>query len=251
MQEREPGLLDQRQGVFEHRLGLGRKAGDQVGAEGGVGAHGADLAHQLQGVGAAVAALHPLQDHVVAGLQRQVQVGHQPRLDSQAAHQVGVDLGRVDGRQPQARQLGDQLQDPRDELAERRLAGQVRPPARHVHAGQHHLPVALGGEPPHLVHDLARRGRARVAAAVGDDAEGAAVVAAVLHLDVGARAVLQAVDQVAGGFPHAHDVVDPHAHRLGLRCVGPGLALFRIAQHEVDLGHAGEGGGGRSGRRSR
>ena len=32
------------------------------------------------GVGAAVAALHPLEDQVVAGLQREVEMRHQPRL---------------------------------------------------------------------------------------------------------------------------------------------------------------------------
>src|SRR3712207_8029059 len=41
-----------------------------------------------------------------------------------------------------------------------------------------------------------------------DDTEGAAVVAAVLHLDEGARATLQAFDHVRRRLAHAHDVVD-------------------------------------------
>ncbi len=65
----------------------------------------------------------------------------------------------------------------------------------------------------HLLHHVARRRRARIAAAVGDDAEGAAVIAAVLHLHVGAGAFGEAVDQMRRGFAHAHDVGDEHALR--------------------------------------
>src|SRR6202008_1429547 len=137
----------------------------------------------------------------------------------------------------------NQLEDPRRQLAQRRLAGQVGAPAGDVDAGPHHLAVALGGPPTHLLDHLAGGRRARIPAAVGDDAEGAAVVAAVLHLDIGAGAILQPVDQVGGGFPHAHDVVYPHAAEFGLGCVGAGGALLGVAQDEVDLGHAGEGGG--------
>jgi hypothetical protein len=45
----------------------------------------AHLVDQLQGVGAGVAPLHALEDHVVAGLQRQVQVRHQAWFLGQAA----------------------------------------------------------------------------------------------------------------------------------------------------------------------
>ena len=47
----------------------------------------ADLGHQPERVGAAVAALHPLQDQIVAGLQRQMEMRHQPRF---AADQLYV-----------------------------------------------------------------------------------------------------------------------------------------------------------------
>ena len=48
-------------------------------------------------IGARMAALHPLEDHVVAGLQGQVQVGHEPGLLGQAAHQ-----GRVRAARPKS-----------------------------------------------------------------------------------------------------------------------------------------------------
>ena len=85
-------------------------------------------------------------------------------------------------------------------------------------------------------------------AAVGDDAERAAVVAAVLHLHEGAGAVRQALDHVRGGFAHAHDVVDADLLLAGHAevrhaAIGVGGQLLRIAEDEVDLRHGGEGRG--------
>ena len=68
------------------------------------------------------------------------------------------------------------------------------------------------------------------------------MVAAVLHLDKGARAAVRSRRPVRRGLAHRHDVVDPHRARR--RCVGrqaAGARLFGIAQHQVDLGHGGEG----------
>lgn len=69
------------------------------------------------------------------------------------------------------------------------------------------------------------------------------MVAAVLHLDVGAGAILQPVDQVAGGLAHSIDVVDAHPAQFGLRQVGARRAFLGVAQDQVHLGHAGEGRG--------
>ena len=46
----------------------------------------ADLFGEADRVGAAVPALHALQDQVVAVLQRQMEVGHQPRLVGDGVH---------------------------------------------------------------------------------------------------------------------------------------------------------------------
>ncbi len=70
-----------------------------------------------------------------------------------------------------------------------------------VDAGQHDLAIAALGEPAHLRHHLVHRHRARIAAAERNDAEGAAVVAAVLHLHEGARAAVDAVDRDAARMP--------------------------------------------------
>ncbi len=69
VQEGQAGLLHQLDRVFEHRLGLRRETGDQVGAKGRVRAHRAHALDQRQGVGPTVPSLHALEDHVVAGLQ--------------------------------------------------------------------------------------------------------------------------------------------------------------------------------------
>src|SRR5690606_1043309 len=87
----------------------------------------------------------------------------------------------------------------------------------------------------------------RIAAAVRNDAEGAAMVAAVLHLHEGARPALDGIDHVRGGFPHLHDVVDAHLleqvdAEIGQRAVGMALQLLFVAEDEIDLLHGGEAG---------
>jgi hypothetical protein len=138
------------------RLRLGGKARDDVGAEGHVGAQAARLPAEGDGVVAQVAALHPLQDQVVAMLQRQVQMRHQPRLRRDGQHQVFVGLDRVDGTDPEPRQVRHQPQDAHHQIAEARRARQVAAPAGQVHAGQHDLVVAAIHQPLDLVHHDAR-----------------------------------------------------------------------------------------------
>ena len=68
------------------------------------------------------------------------------------------------------------------------------------------------------------------------------MVAAVLHLDEGAGAAVEPVDQMAGGLVHRHDVVDADTGVLAqAEIVAPRLELLGIAEDEVDLGHGGEG----------
>ena len=64
-----------------------------------------------------------------------------------------------------------------------------RPPAGQIDAGQHNFVEALVHQPLDLVDHNARRDRPRIAATVRDDAKGAAVIAAVLDLHIGAARV--------------------------------------------------------------
>ena len=106
MKLRQPAFVDQIERAGEHRLGLGREAGDDVAAEGHVRPQPPHLIAEGDGVGARVAALHALEDHVVAGLQRQMQMRHQPGVVGQRVEQIGVGLDRIDRGQPQPLKLG-------------------------------------------------------------------------------------------------------------------------------------------------
>src|SRR3546814_11712306 len=72
-----------------------------------------------------------------------------------------------------------------------------------------------------------------------DLAEGAAVVAALLHLDEGARAFGEAGDELRRGLLHRHDVVHGDARRLRIKKTLRAQLLL-VAEHAVDLGHGGE-----------
>ena len=108
--------------------------------------------------------------------------------------------------------------------------------------------MAALGQRPDLLDDGAHRHRARIAAAIRDDAEGATVVATVLHLHEHARqAALEAFDEMRRHFPHRHDVGDRDlvAHDAGIEHrarIAPGRAahLVVIADDAVDLGHVGK-----------
>jgi hypothetical protein len=86
-------------------------------------------------------------------LQRQVQMRHQARLGRDGEHQVVVGLDRVDGTDPQARQVRDQSQDAHHQITQARRARQIAAPAGEVDAGQHDLVVAAIHEALDLVDD--------------------------------------------------------------------------------------------------
>ena len=122
-----------------HLVGLGRESGDQIGAEHGVGPAAPDVGANAQRIGAAVAALHALQDHVVAGLQAEMQMRHQPRLGLDQSQEVVVDLDGIERGQPQTAQFGHLRQQAADHLAEDGPARQIGAIGGDVDAGQHDL----------------------------------------------------------------------------------------------------------------
>ena len=90
-----------------------------------------------------------------------------------------------------------------------------------------------------LIDNLASGGGAGIAAAIGDDAEGAAVITAGLHLNIGAGAAVQPVHEMTGDLADRHDVI--HLHLVPATNDG-GLEGFRpqllgIAKHLIHLGH--------------
>ena len=111
------------------------------------------------GVVAQMAALHALEHHVVAGLQGEMQMRHQPGLAGDRVEKVVVRLDRVDGGEAQPLELRHVAQEALHQGAELRLAGQVRAVAGDVDAGEHHLARAVLDEDAHLLHHRAHRAR--------------------------------------------------------------------------------------------
>ena len=125
-----------------------------------------------------------------------MQMRHQPRIVGDGVEQIAIGLDRIDRRNPQPLQLRHMPQDLLDQLPELRRARQIGAVAGEIDAGQHDLGMAALDQRADLLDHRAHRHRARIAAAVRDDAEGAAMVAAVLHLHEDARqAALKTVDR--------------------------------------------------------
>ncbi len=118
MQEWDGATFHEVEAVGEHRVRLGREAGDQVGADGDPRPQGAGPGDHRQHVGAQMPPLHALQDEIAAGLDRQMQMRHQPRLVLDQPPQIVVDRRRIERGQPQPRQLRHQRQQPPHHLAE-------------------------------------------------------------------------------------------------------------------------------------
>ena len=118
----EAAFVDDGERALEHRLVLGRKARDDVGAEDHVGTQPPDLFAEGDGVGPQMPPLHALEDEIVARLQREMQVRHEPRLVGDRIEKIAVGLDGVDRRDAQALELGHVPQDRLHEGAEGRLA---------------------------------------------------------------------------------------------------------------------------------
>ncbi len=109
-----------------------------------------------------------------------MKVRHEARLRCDDVEQIGIRLDAVDGGQAQPFEIGQGFQQALDEAAEAQVAALVR---GDVDAGEDDVARAL-------IHSLANcgengfgRDRAGLAPAERNDAERAAMVAAVLNLD--------------------------------------------------------------------
>ena len=163
-----------------------RETGNQVRTHGKIWAPRFQPANKLHGVTAQVAAFHALQDQVRPVLQREMQVRHQSRLALEQFTQQGIDLHPVERGHAQPGKLREPRENGGHEVSQRRRAGKIVAPARHVHTGQHHFTGALVQMPFHLLQNLCDGKGATGAASLRDDAEGAGVIASVLHPDEGA-----------------------------------------------------------------
>src|ERR1700741_557810 len=140
-------------------------------------------------------------------------MGQQARLLCHQTPEIVVDLIGIERRQPEPLKVWHQREEPPRELAEPRLSWQIGAETRDVDAGQYDLAVAALDEMARLRDDVADRHGTVVAASQGDDAEGTAVVAALLHLEEGAGAAFEAVDEMGRRLPDREDVLNEKARR--------------------------------------
>ena len=154
MELSQPTFIDQIERAGEHGFGLGRESGDNVGAENDVGTQPARLLAERNCIATRVPPLHALENEIVAGLQRQMEVRHQPRLVGKRIKQIEVGFDRIDRRQPQTVQVRHIPENALDQHAQPRCARQVRSIARDIDARKHDFAIAVAGEAPHLVNDI-------------------------------------------------------------------------------------------------
>ena len=228
------------QTVCEHRVAFRWKTGNDIRADGNVRSRRFQPLHKIDRLCPAVPPLHPLQDHVVARLQRQMDMRHHAVMLRDQIEQAVVHLDPVEGRQAQPGQIGHGAQNALDQAAEPRTAGQVRAIAGHVHTGQHDFAEAFTHQRLGALDDGARRHRATVAAAEGDDAKGTAMIAAILHFQKGPGAVGKAAGEMRRSLTHLHDVGHADFRLVRRRRVQRGIRLFAIADHARHFGHGGE-----------
>ena len=131
--------------LLEHRLGLGREAGDEVGAEDDVGP---EPPHRRRRSASASARemppLHALQDQVVAATAARDgdAASAAPPRRSRASASSSASIESIEERRRRS-QLRHVLQDRAHQPAEARRAGQVGAIGGDVDAGQHDLAIAV------------------------------------------------------------------------------------------------------------
>ena len=163
-----------------------RESDDHVGPEPEAGHHLHRPIRELAILPEGVAAAHSGQHTVVAALHREVEVAAERSAFGHALEQAILDGGGLDRGDPDPPHSRDLLEPVRD-VGERPSPAPVAPD---VDPGEHQFLVASLGQLPRLADQVVETPAALPAARVGDDAERAEEVAAVLHLQVGAGGVV-------------------------------------------------------------
>ena len=217
------------------RLVLGREAGDQVGADGEIGpARACSALDQVHRIAAQMAALHPLEDQV---MRRAAATGAGAASPAVRRRAVRTAADRSRSRRPRtgagAAGAGNASRMAATRCAKPRRAGQVMAPTGQVDAGQHHFACARrqDGAPPRC-KTAAIVSERLAPAPLRDHAEGAGVIAAVLHRDKGAGARADTGRRWSGATFQAR------GSSLAALAINPstsGIAAERIA---LDFGRA-------------
>ena len=134
-------------------------------------------------------AVHARERAVASALQREMEMPADLPGRGGAAAEVLRDDRRLDRAEAQThlrRGGGDRLHG----VGQRQLTRQIPAVGRDLDAGQHQLPIALGGQMRRLTRHFLQRQTADAAARIRDDTVGAEIIAAVLDLQHRARAAV-------------------------------------------------------------
>jgi hypothetical protein len=170
---------------LELAISFAGEADHDVGADSGMGRGRADGGEALGVVPGAVAAVHTAQDRVRAGLQREMNVARETRVRAarpaaqQEVHALGPVHG-LHGTDAKARDRGG-FKDFCQQVFKAGLRCEIATPTAKIDAGDSKLLASGADEIVDRANDFVARQGAAVAAGGRDDAESAAIAAAVLN----------------------------------------------------------------------
>src|SRR5579862_2270761 len=167
---------------------------------------------------------------------------HQTFFVGDCAHQFGVYFNRIQGGKPQPAYLGNEPQQLSHKRTKARPAREIQAVSCQINARKNDFGIPTLCETACFLHDGAHRYASRIPPPKRNDAECAAVIAAVLNLQKSAGATLKTVYELGSGFPDRKDIVDPYAFRCADAeiCVAGEPEFLVVSQHKVDFRHIGE-----------
>ena len=172
--------FDELQGGGVVGIGFAGKAGDHVGADGGVGQVVVDKFDAASVMFGAIPAMHGGEDAIRGGLQRHVEMGSYAIGGSEEFDEVPGDIERLDGADAEAfdRGFGE---DAAEKIEKFDARSEVAPVSAEIDAAENDFAETRVGEALDFGENGVRRKAARFAADKGNNTEGAAGVAAVLN----------------------------------------------------------------------
>lgn len=204
----EGEAFDEIDGGGEFVLGFTGEADHNIGAEGGLGHELASEPDTFGVVPGAVLTVHAAECGIAAGLQGGVNVAGDAGRGGHELEQGGGKVHRFDAGQADEGD-GSFLQQAAEEVGELAAGAPLAAPAAKVDTGENDFGIAGGGEALGFGDNPIRGSGAGLSADARDDAKGAAIVAAVLDLEVGAGTVASgALDGGIEEFALGEDIAD-------------------------------------------
>ncbi len=198
-----------------------RKTGDDVGAYGGMGKKFANECCAAGVMLRAIPAMHGGEDIVRAGLERHVKVLGDATGAGEKGDEVLRDVERLDGADAEARERSF-VENAAQEIEKVGTGREVAPPGAEIDAAENNFLEAGIAEATDFGKDSVGRKAAAFAADKWDNAEGAAIVAAVLNFESGASVIsFSAEDRGNEDVARGEDVSNQEAGRLRRGTMGP------------------------------